>query len=76
MLNQNPISFVENSMAAMPEGEVFTVMEVADFLKVTPVTVRTMLRQGQLQGFRVRKEWRVTREQLQAFMDQQSSQHT
>jgi len=38
---------------------VLTVSEVATILRVTPQTVRNMLRSGQLQGVRVGGMWRV-----------------
>ena len=38
---------------------VLTVSEVATILRVTPQTVRNMLRSGQLQGVRVGYVWRV-----------------
>lgn len=63
-----PLDHQPISMATAPL--ILTVWEVADYLKVTTVTVRAMLRDGQLQGFRVRNVWRVTREQLQSFLDQ------
>jgi excisionase family DNA binding protein len=73
MSHLGPLVFREISMAAMPEGEVFTVRQVADFLQVTTVTVRAMIRDGQLQAIRVRNVWRITREQLAHFLEKRGS---
>lgn len=67
----------EVSMAALPEGtEIFTVTEIADFLKVNRRTVLNMLRSNELKGFRVRSEWRVTREALLTFIEQRDQPQT
>jgi excisionase family DNA binding protein len=60
-------------MAAMPEGDVFTVKQVAEYLQVTEVTVRAMIRDRQLDAIRVRNVWRITREQLEAFLARRGS---
>lgn len=59
------------SMAALPEGQVFTLKQVAEWLQVTVATIRVLIHTGELQGFRVRRNWRITREALQAYMDKQ-----
>lgn len=62
-------------MAAMPEGEVFTLKEVAEFLKVNVATVRAMARSGEIEAFRVRHNWRVTREALESFVQKRRRMH-
>jgi excisionase family DNA binding protein len=41
------------------EAEVFTVDEVAAYLRTEPAAVRDLLLSGQLAGFRVGREWRI-----------------
>ena len=51
-------------------NEVFTVGEVAAQLKADPSTLRKMLREGRLGGFRVGSDWRIPQSDLDAFIDQ------
>lgn len=53
----------------MKSGEILTVQEVADYLKVKAATVRRWIREGQLQAYKFGNTWRVSGEQLQEFMD-------
>ena len=39
-----------------------TVEEIADILKVKPLTVRAMFREGRLRGFKIGKAWRTSEE--------------
>ena len=48
--------------------ELFTPEEIADRLKVSKQAVYKWLTKGQLKGFRAGKMWRVTRENLEAFL--------
>jgi excisionase family DNA binding protein len=49
--------------------EVFTVPEVAALLKADPSTLRKMLREGRLGGFRIGTDWRIPRADLDAFIE-------
>lgn len=51
-----------------PNGRLFTVGEVASFLRVTKRTIQRELLNGSLAGFRVRKQWRITSENLNAYI--------
>lgn len=52
------------------EKLLYTPEDVANLLQVKTVTVHNWLRGGKLKGFRVgSKLWRITREQLQEFID-------
>lgn len=53
--------------------EVLTLQEVADFLKVSPMTVYRRIDDGQLKAFKLGKAWRIRREDLDAFIDQLES---
>lgn len=48
-------------------GDVFTIQEVADKLKVDHKVIRQAIRQGDLKAFRVGRQWRITAEALQDF---------
>ncbi len=51
--------------------EYLTVNEVADRLKVTPLTVRRWLKSGELVGYQLgdRAGWRVAENDLDAFLE-------
>ena len=50
-------------------NEIFTVGEAAARLKADPSTLRKMLREGRLGGFRVGSDWRIPQNDLDAFID-------
>ena len=53
--------------------ELMTPEEVAAVLRLSPYTVRKMLRNGELMGLRVgRWQWRVKREDLDAYIEKQT----
>lgn len=47
--------------------EVYTLKEIEDLLHVTRRTLYNWIKSGKLTAFRIGKEWRVTREALEAF---------
>lgn len=49
----------------------YTVEQVADILQLTEQTVRYMLNDGRLKGFKAGKSWRVTEKDLQNFINAQ-----
>ena len=53
-------------------GEILTPDEVATYLKVPKKTVYKMLRTGELRGFKAGKHWRVSRDDLGAWIACQS----
>lgn len=48
---------------------VYTADEVAEMLRTTPQTIRRMLTDEKLKGFKVGREWRITEGDLEAFID-------
>jgi len=48
--------------------EIWTVSEVAEFLKVNPVTVYKLIRCDGLPAFRVGNEWRFVREDIEEWV--------
>ena len=49
--------------------EVYTLKEIEDLLHVTRRTLYNWIKGGKLKAFRIGKEWRVTREALEQFME-------
>lgn len=47
--------------------EVYTLKEIQDLLQVTRRTLYNWIKGGKLKAFRIGKEWRVTKEELQRF---------
>lgn len=56
----------------MKDLELFTVEEVATFLKIAPNTVYRWCRDGKLTGIKIGKEWRITRKDLDRFLARQA----
>lgn len=52
-------------------NELFTVQEVADFLKTTRQQVRKMIQSGQLAAVKVGREYRISLAALDEFVDGQ-----
>ena len=50
---------------------IYTVEEVADLLKIKPETVRVMLRDNELNGFKAGKAWLVTEDDLKKYIQKQ-----
>ena len=51
--------------------KIYTVEEVADLLKIKPETVRVMLRDNELNGFKAGNAWRVTEDDLKKYIQSQ-----
>lgn len=48
--------------------KIYTTDEVADLLRIDPATVRRWVAAGRLGGFKAGRNWRVTEEDLQRFI--------
>ena len=48
--------------------KIYTVEEVADLLTLKPETVRVMLRDNEINGFKAGKAWRVTEDDLRKYI--------
>jgi len=55
-------------------GEILTVNEVAEYLKIPKKTVYKMVRSGDLPAFKAGKHWRVHRPELGKWIAMQSAQ--
>ncbi len=53
----------------MNDEKLLTPVDVADRLQVNERTVTHWLRKGQLRGFKIGKEWRVSVKDLEAFLE-------
>ena len=47
--------------------EVYTLEEISDLLQVTRRTLYNWIKGGKLKAFKIGKEWRVTKQELEAF---------
>jgi excisionase family DNA binding protein len=52
----------------LKKGDLLTVEEAADILRVSPKTVREWMRKDQLASLRVGKQWRILRQDLESFV--------
>ena len=60
--------------AKPPVGEVYSVEQVAEMLATTSVVIRSAIKAGKLHAFMVGREFRISRESLTAYIQQQSKQ--
>jgi excisionase family DNA binding protein len=44
--------------------ELLTAREAGDMLKVSDQTIRTMIKNGKIRGFKVGRSWRIKREEI------------
>ena len=49
----------------MAPKDIFTVEEVAEYLRIHPYTVRRLAREEKLPGFKVGGQWRFKRKELE-----------
>ena len=57
------------SFDAMTEETLLTPAEVAEVLQLNERTVTQWLRKGHLRGFKLEKQWRVSSDDLRAFLE-------
>ncbi len=46
----------------------WTVREVADYLRIDPKTVRRLISEGKLAAYRLRREWRISDRDLRKYL--------
>jgi excisionase family DNA binding protein len=54
---------------------IMTVDQVAAYLKLHPLTIRRLAREGEIPAFKVGRQWRVKRELLELWMEERSSKN-
>ena len=52
----------------------YTPKEVADLLGVSVFTIQELLREGRIKGFKLTSRWRISHEELERFIHNQSDQ--
>jgi excisionase family DNA binding protein len=55
------------------DGDIFTIRELSEHLRVHPTTIYRLLRQGQLPGFRVGSNWRFNRAAIEQWEKMQAA---
>lgn len=51
----------------------YTLDEVSEILKIPLETLRKYLRRGQLKGVKIGRHWRVTKDQLKKFVEENTT---
>jgi len=54
----------------------FTSAEIADILKMHPQVIARKLQCGEIEGYKLGKDWRVSKEQLLRYLERHSNQKT
>jgi len=57
--------------ADLPTGPFLTPQDVSDHLQVSVYTVRRWIKQGELPAYKVGRLWRIKREDLDRWLEQQ-----
>lgn len=58
----------------MPETNIFTVQELADYLRMQPVTIYKHAKAGKLPGFKVGANWRFKKATIDYWIAEQEDQ--
>ena len=53
-------------------SDILTIREVADYLKLAEKTAYRLVARGEIPGFKVGGSWRFRREEIKAWIDDQS----
>ena len=56
---------------AKDSSQIMTVEEVADFLKLSKITIYKLVKKGQLPGFRVGNSWRFRKDKILEIISKQ-----
>ena len=51
---------------------VVTLQQVAEFFQVDPQTIRRAIKAGKLKAFKLGKDWRIYREDVEAYVNNQN----
>jgi len=49
--------------------KLYSVKELQEILPITPLTIREYIRKGKIQGHKIGKNWFVSRDNLEAFLE-------
>lgn len=61
--------------ATKPTLQFFTSAEVAEILKMNPQVIARKLQAGEMEGYKIGKDWRVSEAQLQGFLERHSNKN-
>jgi excisionase family DNA binding protein len=70
----NSESDVRVAPAPIEIEPLWTVMEVADFLRLRPETVRSMARRQEIPSVRIRRRWRFRRQDIEHWVQTMSDE--
>ena len=56
-------------------SEIMTVKEVASYLKMKPVTIYKLAKQGKIPAFRVASFWRFKKDLIDKWLDEETKKH-
>lgn len=56
--------------------ELMTVEEAARYLKISPEVIRRWLREKKLPGFKIGKEWRIAREDIDTMLKEKQNKRS
>jgi len=54
-------------------GELLTVKELAEYLKVNPMTIYRLVKGGNFPAFKVSSEWRFRKESIKRWIEEQEN---
>ena len=57
------------SIIKWKEKELYSVKELEKILPITPLTIREYLRKGKIKGIKIGKNWYVSKQDLEAFLE-------
>lgn len=60
----------------MPNNEIMTIKELADYLKIAEKTAYRFAAEGKVPGFKVGSAWRFKKEEIDAWIKRQSEGNT
>ena len=60
----------------MPNDDIMTVKELADYLKIAEKTAYRFASEGKVQGFKVGSAWRFKKEEIDSWIKRQSEGNT
>lgn len=51
------------------KNKLYSVIDLETILPITPLTIRAYLRKGKIKGHKIGKNWYVSKENLEAFLE-------
>lgn len=76
ILENNEVKMIENLLKALNQKEELDILnleETADLLRVSNQTIYNMIREGKLKAYKIGREWRFMRKDIESFIYSSSS---